>query len=280
MSPVTPLIGPATAPDVHVMSFNIRRPMDGFLIRPADRWLTREGAVRVLLNSERPSLVGLQEALPHAVASAQTALGAHYRSIGRGRGSDGSGEGNPILYDADRLQLVEWTQLALSDTPDTPGSTGWGNLIPRIMVAAVFEDRATSVRFLVVNTHLDHLSGRSRRRSARVIRRRVAEQQLPAIVMGDLNASAGSRTLRRLLADGTLADAWVAAERRRTPGWGTNPRYRRPRIRGRRIDFVTVTSDVHVVDAAINARSFGGRWPSDHLPVQATLRLPIPTEAP
>ncbi|MFS0853969.1 endonuclease/exonuclease/phosphatase family protein [Microbacterium sp. 179-I 3D4 NHS] len=267
------LVGPTASPDLHVMTFNVRRAMEGPLRPTRDRWSTRAPAVRALLCSERPTLLGVQEALPRVMPVLREALGAGYRGVGRGRGRDGGGEGNPLLYDAARLSLHASGQRALSDRPDEPGSIGWGNLIPRVMVWAELEDRATGIRFLAVNTHLDHLSARARLRSADAVRAIVRERSLPAVVMGDLNAGATSPAVRALLSDHDLRDAAEAADRRLTPDWGTYPGYRRPRLHGRRIDLIAVTPGVRVGAYGANARTFEGRRPSDHLPVQAILRI-------
>lgn len=268
-----PLFGPVDEPDLSVMSFNIRRAMEGALRPRRDRWSTRAPAVHALLASERPTLLGLQEALPRVMPLVQEALGADYRRVGRGRTSTGSGEGAPLVYDAARLELKEWGQRALSPHPDRPGSIGWGNLIPRILVWAEFVDRATGARFLAVNTHLDHLSAASRWRSADSIRELVRERALPAVVMGDLNAGESSGAVGALLDGGHLVDAWTLAERHATPLWGTYPGYGRPRRGGRRIDWIAVTPDVRVRAMGLDARTFEGRRPSDHLAVQSILRL-------
>jgi len=268
-----PLLGPVDAPDLSVMSLNIRRAMEGILRPRRDRWSTRAPAVSALLATERPTLLGLQEALPRVLPVVHRALGSTYRRVGHGRGPRGSGEGTPLVYDSARLELRQSGQRALSPTPDRPGSRGWGNLIPRILVWAEFVDRATGEPFLVVNTHLDHLSARSRRRSVESIRHLVREHALPAVVMGDLNAGEGSGAVRGLLGDGDLVDAWRIAERTATPMWGTYPGYGRPRRGGRRIDWIVVTPDVRVRAIGLNARRFAGRRPSDHLAVQSILRL-------
>jgi endonuclease/exonuclease/phosphatase family metal-dependent hydrolase len=255
------------------MTFNVRRAMDGPLRPLRDRWSTRAPAVRALLGSERPTLLGLQEALPRIMPVIQDAVGPDYHRVGRGRGRDGAGEGTPLLYDRTRLELRASGQHALSDTPDQPGSIGWGNLIPRILVWAEFADRATGTRFVAVNTHLDHLSARSRRRSVDSIRDLVRERALPAIVMGDLNAGVDSPAVRALLADDVLRDAADAADGSLTPDWGTYPGYRHPRVGGRRIDWIAVTPDVRVGAYGVNGRTFEGRRPSDHLPVQTVVRF-------
>ena len=270
---VPPLIGPTGAPDVHVMSFNIRRAMEGPMRPKRDRWSVRAPAVAEMLGSERPTILGLQEVLPRATRVVSEALGRDYRFIGRGRNRNGTGEGTPLVYDAERLELRDWEQRPLSARPDEPGSRSWGNLIPRILVTAEFSDRETGVRFLVVNAHLDHLSSRSRRRSAAAIADLVRERGLPAIVMGDLNAGPRSGAVRSLLSHAQLTDSWIAAEDRLTPLWSTLNGYRRPRLTGRRVDWMLVSRDVQVRAAAINAHVFGGIRPSDHLAVQALVRL-------
>lgn len=270
---VRPLIGPAVAPELHVMCFNMRRPMEGALRPEQDRWNVRAPAVAELLRSERPTILGLQEVLPRAMTVVTQAIGPAHRFVGRGRSRDGAGEGTPLVYDAERLELDGWEQRALSARPDEPGSRSWGNIIPRILVTAEFSDRATGIRFLVVNAHLDHLSSRSRQRSAGEITALIRERGLPAIVMGDLNAGPRSGAVRRLLSHAQLTDSWSAAEDRLTPLWSTLNGYRRPRLTGRRVDWMLVSRDVQVRAAAINAHVFGGIRPSDHLAVQALVRL-------
>jgi|SRR5690554_2755952 len=270
----SPLIGAATPPDLHIMSWNIRRRMDGLAWRKADRWDVRAPALRTLLQTELPTMLCVQEALPSQASFVLESLGDTYRFVGHGRDAAQRGEGCPIFYDAARLELLEWNQAALSETPARPGSRSWGNIIPRTLVSARFRDRATSRTILAVNTHLDHLSSRSRLRSASAIRAVVAASRLPAVVTGDLNDGATSATLHALLSGGTLVDTWARARARASEEWGTFSNYRAPRRDGKRIDWMLATPDFQVTTAAINPRRYGGQWPSDHLPVQAVLTLP------
>lgn len=268
------LIGPVEAPAIQVMSWNIRRRMPNLLARPADRWEQRVPRIRALLRAEQPTLLGAQEALPDQVSCVRDCLGEAYQSLGRGRGADGRGETAPIFYDTRRLELLDWEQLSLSERPAKPGSVSWGNVIPRIMVVATFRDRRTSRRFLTVNTHLDHLARRSRLRSAQMIRRVIVDRELPAVITGDLNVGAGSAPLRTLLSGGELTDVWETAQTRGSEAWGTFPNYRMPRRGGRRLDWILASPEFGVPHAVINARRYGGGWPSDHLPVQAVLLPP------
>lgn len=268
-----PLLGAIVAPGLHVMTWNVRRRVTHSIHPSRDRWDRRSSFLRALLRQEQPTILGIQEARAHQARFVRDSLGPRYRIIGHGRDADGQGEGCPICFDGERLELLDWRQSALSDRPSAAGSRSWGNLLPRIMVAAAFRDRSTSARFFVVNTHLDPLSRRSRIRSAQVIRDTVAERALPGVVMGDFNAEASSTSLRDLFSEGTLVDAWEHREARVTSDWSTFSNYRPPRAGGRRIDLIAVSPRIVVARVAINARPYAGGFGSDHLPVQAEILL-------
>ncbi|MFG6477007.1 endonuclease/exonuclease/phosphatase family protein [Microbacterium sp. P06] len=269
---MTPMIGRIEPPDLHVMTYNIRRRVV-FDPRRADRWDARRNPLRTLLTAEAPTVLGVQEAMPDQAEFVHSSLGERYRSVGRGRDRDGGGEACPLFYDEERLELVDSTQSALSEHPDVAGSRSWGSAFPRIVVTASFFDRATSTRFVVLNTHLDPFSARARVRSSEMVRDLAAAAAHPAIVLGDLNAAPDSPAVRALLAGDSLRDAWAAADTRVTPEWGTFANYRPPRAGSGRIDWIAVSNGVRVKRVGVNASAAEGNWPSDHLPVQAVLRL-------
>lgn len=272
------LIGPVTAPDLHVMTYNIRRRIPHMRTTSPDRWSTRKQLVGRLLHTEQPTLLGVQEALADQAHFVRDALGTHYLRIGRGRNASGEGEGAPIFYDSRRLELTGWRQRALSSTPDKPGSRSWGNMTQRIVVSAEFTDIATGARLIAFNTHFDHLSPRSRHESARFIvnlvrSARVAEPDAGIVVTGDFNSDVDSAVYRHLTGEGVLRDAWEAANARLSVQWGTFSNYRRRRPGGKRIDLILVGQGVEVVSTGINVARFDGKAASDHEPVQAVLRL-------
>ncbi len=269
----TTLIGPVEAPGLHVMSFNIRRRMPHLTRRSPDRWRRREPLIARLLTAERPALLGVQEAMPDQEDAVLDALGPPYRSLGYGRRPGQDGERSPLFYDSARLELLDWRQRALSDTPDVPGSTGWGNWIPRVVVSAEFRDTATGQRFLAINTHLDHISRTSRLTSARAIRRLALAADLPALITGDFNTDVGSGPYRAFTTDRRLTDTWLMAEERVTASWGSFPNYRAPKRGTKRIDWILATPTFAVLRAAINVTRYDEGWPSDHAPVQAVVRL-------
>ena len=238
------MIGPVSPPDLHVMTFNVRRRLERRVWRTADRWEVRRPALEALLRSERPTLLGVQEARPDQT---EVIAGLGYRFAGTPEAAEGRGEGCPLFYDAERLELLEWTQEALSDRPERRRIEVVGQpdpADPGVRANAGSRDRrrgcSSSTRTSTT------CPPRSRIRSAEMIRERVAGQALPAIVMGDLNASEHSRPVRELLRRGVLTDAWTAASERLTPQWGTFANYRPPRVGGARIDWIAVTPTVEV----------------------------------
>ncbi len=267
------LIGPVAAPELHVMSYNIRRRLPQLNPRSPDRWAHRRHLLKRLLRAEQPALLGVQEALFDQARFVRHALGTHYRSIGRGREANTGGEGCPILYDSRRLRVLGWEQTALSDTPHVPGSTSWGNRTPRIVVDATFHDIATGSEFQVVNTHLDNRSRTARLRSADSLRQIVQSRPLPTIMTGDFNTDADTDPYDQLTGDGLLLDTWDATEKRLTEVWGTYLNYRPPQHDRKRIDWILVTPDITVHTAAINVTRYADGWPSDHAPVQAAVDL-------
>jgi endonuclease/exonuclease/phosphatase family metal-dependent hydrolase len=276
------LIGPVAPPELHVMTYNIRRRLPHLMPGSPDRWSRRRPLVRRILAAERPAILGVQEALADQVSALADALGSAYRWIGRGRNPSGRGERGPIFYDADRLELTTWRQLALSSTPDVAGSRSWGNLVRRVVVSAEFTDLATGARVLAFNTHLDHLSSRARVESARYLVNLAttasrAEPDAAIVVTGDVNADVDSAVYRRLTETGVLRDTWEAARQRLTPQWGTFSNYRRLRRGGKRIDLILVGPRVVVERTGINAVRFDGAAASDHEPVQAVIRPPEAT---
>jgi endonuclease/exonuclease/phosphatase family metal-dependent hydrolase len=276
----TPLIGPVAPPDIQVMTYNIRRRMTRLMPRSPDRWVRRRVLIQRLLAAEQPVILGVQEALPDQAGFVRHALGESYRSVGYGRNANKRGEGCPLFYDSDRVELLDWRQTALSSTPLVPGSTTWGNPTPRVLVAATFRDRATGVEFRAINTHFDQFSRRSRVHSVAELVRLVRETSLPTVVTGDFNTDDDSLPHELLVDSGALVDTWDAAQLRLTDAWGSFANYGSPKLERKRIDWILATPTVSVLRAGINVTRYDGKWPSDHAPVQAVVNFGTETAHP
>lgn len=276
-APTIPLIGPVAAPDLQVMSYNIRRRIGHVMRTHPDRWATRKHLLRRILEAEQPTIIGVQEALSDQAAFVAESLGPDFGGVGKGRNANGRGERSIIFFDRRRLRLTASNQLALSDTPDKPGSRSWGNSVPRVVVSAEFDDLATGGRVIAFTTHFDHKSPPARTRSAEMVLKLVSDAQIAnpdalVIVTGDVNADVNSAVYRHLTEGGVLRDSWHAAEERLTPQWGTFSNYLPLRPGGKRIDLILVGANVEVLRTGINVVRFDGAAASDHDPVQAVVR--------
>ncbi|GAA1038761.1 endonuclease/exonuclease/phosphatase family protein [Virgisporangium ochraceum] len=258
---------------LHVMTFNLLyASVDG-----PHRWADRRPVVHALLDAERPDLIGTQEGLAAQLDDVRADLGPGYGFVGTGRDGGTDGEFTAVLYRVERLTPVRHGVFWLSDTPDVAASNTWGARCVRMATWVRFLDRVTGRELYAVNTHFDHISENARRRSAALIRDRLAalEPGLPVVLTGDFNAAAGTESpaYRLLTRDVGLVDVWTVAARR-GPDHGTWHGFGPVADGGPRIDWILVTPDVAVEAAAVNLFRSGGRFPSDHLPVQAHLRLP------
>ena len=277
------LAGPAAAADLEVMTFNLRYASDS---RP-NSWTQRRPAMKELLTTERPDVIATQEGLArygflsNQLADIGTDLGSRYAAIGVGREGGNRGEHMTVFYNTDRLTALHHQHFWLSDTPEVVGSNTWGGGSIRMVTWVRFLDKVTGGQFYLANTHLDNASGYARERAARLISERLAALRpaLPIVLAGDFNSGAwaGSPVYDILVRDGGYVDSWPAAAAR-GPVHGTFHNYQPLAPGGARIDWVLTTAGVQVLATAINTyRNSAGQFPSDHLPVQARLRLPVAT---
>jgi len=270
-----PVIGPARGDLLHAMSFNIRYDRVG-QTHPGepDYWPERAPLTTAFLRLEQPTILGVQEVLFHQLSAVEAGLGRNYKMVGFGRDGGAGGEYSGIFYDARRLTVKWWDQFWLSDTPDLIGSATWGNTVTRIVTWAELHDSVTGRDFIHINSHFDHQAENARVRSAQVVRDQVAEAGLPVVFTADCNAAAeASAPYDVLVTEGGLQDTWLAADRQLTPYVGTFPNYGTPDPNGTRIDWILATPGVEVRSAAINTWTRDGRFPSDHAPVQALLKI-------
>jgi endonuclease/exonuclease/phosphatase family metal-dependent hydrolase len=255
-----------------VMTFNIRygTAKDG-----ENEWSARRDMLFEVIRDTKPDLLGLQEALDFQIDEILAAVGG-YAVVGVGR-DDGAekGEYSAILFRSDRFHVAEAGTFWFSDTPSVPGSKSWGNQITRISSWARFIDR-DGRGFYHFNLHLDHQSQPSRERSTVLLRGRIDTRAVPdpVIVTGDFNVGENNPALATLTA-GSPAP-FVDTFRVLHPDVkdvGTFSGFKVGSIGTEKIDYVLVRPGTEVLSAEINRVSRNGRYPSDHFPVTARIRL-------
>lgn len=262
-----------------VMSFNIRY---GTADDGEDSWPLRRGLALEVIGDFGPAILGVQEALRFQLDEIREAF-PHLGVAGAGRDDGGqAGEHAAVLFDTRRLEFLASGTEWLSDTPDVPGSTSWGNRITRIVTWARFRDRASGRAFYAYNTHWDHESQASRERSARAVLELIQRRSPrdPFVVMGDFNAGENNPAFQALAAgtsrDGPLVDVFrvihpTAAQVGTFHGFTGQPG-------PDRIDAIFASPGWSVESAEIVRTHVEEgdriRYPSDHFPVTARLRFP------
>ena len=255
-----------------LMTFNIRygTARDG-----DNAWPIRRPMVFDVIRDQDADVVGLQEALDFQIDEILAAVPA-YASIGVGRDDAGArGEFSAILFRKNRFRIAEAGTFWFSDTPAVAGSKSWGNNITRICTWARLIDR-DGRGFFVYNVHLDHESQPSRERSTRLLRERVEARSIrtdPVIITGDFNVGEQNPAIATLM--GPFVDTFRVVRPAEKPA-GTFTAFTFGKVDGEKIDYVLAPPRTEVLFADIVRFSRGGRYPSDHFPVVARIRLMEP----
>ena len=131
---------------------------------------------------------------------------------------------------------------------------------------------------LFVNTHFDHKGKNAREESARLLRTKVEQltENRPAILVGDFNATEDDRPYVELVAKADaalhLVDSFREVHPKRTADEGTAHEFTGKRTRGR-IDWILHSTHLKSVSCEIVYTAQEKRFPSDHFPVVAVLKM-------
>ena len=281
---VTVVSGDEVAIRYTIVGFNARHDD---LDEGALSWDNRREVAVELLRAQRPDIVGLQE------ASADQRGDLEVLGLDCIECSPGFSNHNAILYCGDKLEVIESGVFRLSDTPDVPESTSWGNEFPRWVTWVLLRPRRDSSaaddnRFLLYNTHLDHQSQPSRMWSLRAIMAHAREKNenkesedrrtglLPMVLMGDLNAKPDWPELDFLLQEDEefphlpLRDV-LAREGADQEVDGTFHAFDgEPELD--RVDYVLVSAGIDSHGGAIlTGKGPDGIPPSDHFPIRVEI---------
>jgi endonuclease/exonuclease/phosphatase family metal-dependent hydrolase len=268
------LITPESAPgpDVRVMSFNIRY---GTADDGDNAWDKRKSFLIETIKVFAPDLLGTQETLAGQRDDLAAALkGYGMLAAGREDGRD-AGEMMALFYRESRFEKLDGGHFWLSETPNKAGSKSWDSSLPRMVTWVKLRDKNTpeAPPIAYFNTHFDHRGPRARLESARLIRRKIDElgKDCRVIVSGDFNSAEGRPPYNALFIEG-LRDSYRVAHPTKAEGEGTFSNFRAGQTSGFRIDWIGISKEWEVKEAAIDRTSRGGRTPSDHYPVTAVLR--------
>ena len=221
----------------------------------------------MMLDEQRPDVVGLQEALSYQVEYLDEFVDNYkYVGVGRDNGKQ-KGEYNPIFYRKERFNLLRSGTFWLSPTPADP-SYGWGAACRRIATWAILQEKTTMKSIIVLNTHLDHISEEARANGAALIKERLSRMnnELPVVVTGDMNSDDNSTAYAKFAtAIFPMQDACKTAKRKKGPDYTFHGFGQLPQDSRTKIDYIFLSSQINVKKFTNYDGSLGeGRYLSDH----------------
>ncbi|MGQ9619616.1 MAG: endonuclease/exonuclease/phosphatase family protein [Bacteroidales bacterium] len=260
---------------IKVITFNIRydNPRDSI-----NAWPNRKDFLIGFLKQEKPDLFGLQEALWHQYAAVDSAMKG-WQSLGVGR-DDGlkKGEMNPLFFNEKRFEMVRGNTFWLSETPEIPGSKGWGASLPRIVTWIELKDKENGKTLFYFNTHFAHDSDSARVMSAGIllneVKRIAGDNRF--VITGDFNMTPDSRAYSIITQEGDAEPVIIDSYKiTGTPpagpvgtfnGWSDTSR-------SNRIDYIFVRNGMKVKSISTIVKKDGEIFISDHWPVEAEVYL-------
>lgn len=254
--------------NLKVMSYNIKYDNVNDTV---NNWNDRKVAMANLLKKYHPEFIGMQEVLYRQLNYLNESL-KDYGYIGVGR-DDGKlkGEFSPILYDTENITLLKSNTFWLSKTPDKI-SVGWDAAMERVCTYGLFENKKSKKKIWVFNTHFDHIGTKARKKSAKLILKKIKQlnvEKLPVILMGDFNLSPEEKPIHSI--QNKMDDGQHISKTRIEGPKGTFNGFDSNDPMEKRIDYIFTTRLEVESYRHIDERLKTGKHISDHLPVLASL---------
>lgn len=249
-----------------VMSTNVRyiAPEDLF----TKSWFYRSDLIAEDIEGVHPDIIGFQEATFVHYGYLQKIMKG-YDSEMAYRDNFVLSEGCPIFWRTDRFEKLDSGSFWLSETPEVM-SKDWGSEHYRICVYVRLRDLETGKEFAVFNTHLDHTSDLARINGIKVVLDKIKEfGNIPAYLMGDLNAKEDSETIQSTkdsFDDAKLISP-ITEDTATFHGWGEaqDPR---------RIDYIMISKgDATVYEYHVVNNLHGDIYSSDHSSIYIKTKL-------
>lgn len=242
---------------MNILTCNIRiaKAADG-----ANGWIHRRDLCARVISSCAPDLICFQEMQLDQLHDLSPRLPA-YHAFGMAVSPQLPHPFNTIFYRPELFRVIGTGGYWLSEQPHVAGSKSW--------------DSACGVNFRLINTHLDHIGQTAREEQARLLVEDAAAYpaEYAQILTGDLNCDASNAAIHRLKAGG-WSDTFAAMHGTEDPGH-TYHEFRGPRYAGKvgKMDWILTRGAVRTLAAAVVRDDEGGRFPSDHYFVSATVAL-------
>lgn len=249
-----------------VMSFNVRCVSD-----PEGSVKNRSKLVEAVIEQYAPDSFGVQEATGKWMDILESKLGDKYAYVGEPRDNTGRfSEYSAVFYLKDKYMLIDEGTIWLSETPEVKNTKSFDSACHRIASWAVLEDKKTGVRYVHMNTHLDHVLEETRVGQVGVLLEKLKELQSQGIVVctGDFNTDKASEVYKKMRE--VTDDARLNAKN--TDDGITFHNYGKiSEKENGAIDFIFTSIGVEAENYKIIRNTVKDMYPSDHYPIVADI---------
>ena len=172
-----------------IITFNIRRdsPNDG-----ENNWEYRKDAIINMILDKKPSIICMQECMPHMWKYLYHTLKLYYGEYSVDAFNKKSlldsklfiSEGVGILYDHEKYHCLDKGYIKLHK------GFGFDTKYWRVCQYMGFHDLITNEKFYIFNTHLEHKTRDARHKACELIHNKIQEicKDYPVYICGDFNA--------------------------------------------------------------------------------------------
>ena len=258
---------------VRVMTFNLRTDSIFDIRNP---WKSRKTMVNNIIGMYSPDIIGVQELNNSMFRDLSESVKDQYNIVGEARTKKLFAEKNDILVKKNHT-IKNHTTFWLSNKPERVGSSQWHSLFPRICTTALIEmESGEMVR--VYNTHLDCISPWARdyglKKISEIIEQNYESENVPVMVMGDFNATPGSKTIQNFIALNKDKRNFIAVQESNKEMYSESTMSKfKGSTKGLHIDYIFVSDEFNVMSSEIVRYNENGKYPSDHYPLIAELTL-------
>lgn len=254
--------------NIKVLSFNVRTCDD-----PNGHAIKERGPRDIeILREADADIMGFQEYTPKMAAEIESALTGKYEIFSKLRAeeSGADGESVPILWKKDRFDCLDKGYFWFSDTPEKE-SKGWDEIYDcyRICMWAVLKDKQTHISFIYINTHFG-FGDKGQCDSVRLIKEYAHKiGNFPVIITGDFNMTPESLPYAEMVKYFDDVNAKTANYKGITfHNYSTVPTEKQAHI-----DYCFVNNKVSPISYKVITKTFDGKFPSDHYPIAAELKI-------
>ncbi|MFC0264312.1 endonuclease/exonuclease/phosphatase family protein [Fontibacter flavus] len=264
-----PVINIASAQNLQVATYNIRfdNPNDH-----GNLWKDRSVHLINQIKFHQMDIIGTQEGLYHQLEEMKANLGFPYIGVGRDKGGK-EGEFSAVLYNPEKLEVLEEGTFWLSETPDAP-SKGWDAALNRVCTWGKFRTKKGKKQFYVFNVHYDHIGQEAREQSSLLVLQKIKsinKAGLPVIFMGDFNVTPDNPAYLTVIKNSDFKDSRLISQIPSIGNQGTFNAYNWGKLPEGIIDHIFVSPKIKVVRHGILTDNYGMKYPSDHFPVMAEI---------